>query len=277
MNYRIVVMTYKRKDFAALKLLEQDDSFTMWLAVRKEEYENGFYDHLKSNPRIQFLLLENVSDAGDTRQRIIDMCHEQGVEFVVELDDTVSSIFDPNNNSATIASCIEDTIKRMQTDKFADRIMCATLMKRSARVQYNDYGAFFIQAVVINAKKLMEESSVRFRKVKDCGFDDFTFTYELHSHGWFIIKSHACRKARSWMPHKATAGGTHADTIDIEKCCKINDERCYRTIDYLMTKYHSHPHIGIVQHCVYVKDVMYRFISLQVSFPLNKMLAVTKS
>ena len=240
MKYRVVVMTYKRKQFNALNLLSKDANLELYLAVRKSEYDNGYYDHLKNKHNLKFMLLTNSTDAGDTRQEILEKCYADNIDYCIQLDDAVNNLYNPKDKTMSITDCILASINELTNNINSNKII-AMAFKENCKY-LSTMHAFATQAFMINVK-LMMSSKIKFVQTKICGFDDTTFTYEAYANNFYIIYSKNCnRDCRSWKPTILKSGGCHIETSSIEQQIIKSNYRMQLCANYL-SKYKNYKKI----------------------------------
>ena len=228
-NYIVTCLTYKRKYPKIFDMLFKDPELVIHFGVRREEYENGFYDNWKDNSQIKFILLDNVVDAGDTRQKILDACHEMKYKYVVQFDDTVRNIRHMRK-TYTATKCIETAIEEIENSELNpigfEFVRAGTTERKTHKA--------YIQAWIINIERLFE-TGIRFKCVKDVGWDDFVFSWEVHNTGFYTITDpDLVRVAKSTYPWANEAGGTHVgESFDVKSMIEKNNARCQKAKQYL--------------------------------------------
>lgn len=230
-DYIVTCLTYKRQSPKILKMLENDPKLTIWFGVRREEYENGFYDDWKYNPQIQFLLLDNCVDAADTRNKLLDAAYDMGVKYCVQLDDTVTSLSTRLSLRSSPTRAIEDAIDLIERN--ADKnVIGVEFMRRGGNTI--KFHKTLIQAWVIDLRK-WKESGVRFRPIAEVGWDDFVFSWELFNRGYCVMAHYMLvRIAKSTYPWANEPGGTHVgEQLTVDSCIAKNNERCTKTKRWL--------------------------------------------
>lgn len=234
-NYIVTCLTYKRKEPKIFKMLDRDPKLVIHFGVRREEYENGFYDDWKWNPQIKFILLDNVVDAGDTRQKILEACHKMGYKYVVQFDDTVQSIrYDGKTCSHT--RCIEYAIEEMEKSELNPIGFEFVRFGMTAPRKHKAY----IQAWIIDVQRLFD-AGIHFRTVKEVGWDDFVFSWEVHNKGFYTITNpKIVRVAKSTYPWANEPGGTHVnDSFDEAAMIKKNNDKCLKAMNWLKEHYNA--------------------------------------
>lgn len=230
MNYIVTCLTYKRKNPKIFKMLKRDPKLKISFGVRREEYNAGFYDDWKNNPQVDFILLDNVVDAGDTRAKILTACWQSGFKYVVQLDDTVEDLKYFKRPEITPTQCIELAILEME-EHGLDPIGFEFVRSAKARKIRKAY----IQAWIIDVQRLFD-AGINFRCVKDVGWDDFVFSWEVHNAGFYTITDPNLRRvAKSTYPWANEAGGTHVgESLDADSCIAKNDARCAQAKQWLV-------------------------------------------
>lgn len=232
-NYIVTCLTYKRKDPKIFKMLKDDDQLVIHFGIRKEELAGGYYDewmNLEFANRIQFIPLYNVIDAGDTRQKILDWVHAHGYQYCIMLDDTVEVLRDDRLNCTKASVVIENAIKAIESSDLNPigleflRPGCTTIKKRKV----------YLQAWIIDVKRLFD-AGITFRCVKDVGWDDFVFSWEVHNHGFYTLGlPWFTRIAKSSYPWANQPGGTHVgEDFDVQRMIEKNNAKCRQAKAYL--------------------------------------------
>lgn len=232
-NFIVTCLTYKRKSPPILNMLKENPQLVIWFGVRKEDYDAGFYDEWKENEQVRFILLENVSDAAETRNAIIEFCYKANFKYIIQFDDTITKLKDEEQNSNDVLHCIKAAIELMETEPH-DPI--AYVFRRFTRYKVR---ATMIQAWVANTKRLYE-SGVRFRRIDEVGWDDFVFTYELHERGNFVVASPRLKlDMQQWSPWDAIPGGTHsaAELENYEKTMQRFNNRNKTCLEWVNSHY----------------------------------------
>lgn len=235
----IVIMTYKRKNFKAMNLIEQNQDLMFYLAVRKDELENGFYNEPQfEKQNIMFLPLTNVHDAGDTRQRINEEIYKRGYDYVFVLDDTVENIYDKSNKQKSLSDILDETIQYIKSDIYSDKIAGFVFHKRFVRKKYC---SFLCQAIILNLNLLLKYG-IQYYKISECGFDDFTITFDILKKGLYILNHKDFkRKSKGTGPLHAIPGGTHIDeSFDVNNLINRFNERNKKTYDFNYSRHGKH-------------------------------------
>lgn len=233
MNYVVTCLTYKRKDPKILTMLKSDPSLKITFGVRREEYVSGFYsDWEKADwcEQVRFALLDNIVDAGDTRQKILDWAHDKGYQYCVMLDDTVEALRDEQFPDAPPSVVIENAINVIEQSELKPigleflRPGCSVAKKRKA----------YIQAWIIDIERLFD-ANIKFESVRDVGWDDFVFSWQVHNAGFYTLGlPRFTRIAKSTYPWANQPGGTHVgESFDVQKMIDKNNARCKQTKEYL--------------------------------------------
>lgn len=232
-DYIVTCLTYKRINPAILGMLKRDEHLHISFGVRREELASGFYNswmHEDWYERVSFIPLDNVIDAGDTRQKILDAVLRMGFTYCVMLDDTVENLRDTRWPLSEPSEVIEDALEAMKMHwpnpiglEFL-RPGCTIEKTRKA----------YIQAWIIDVKRL-HEANIQFKPVRDVGWDDFVFSWEVHNAGFYTIGlPWYVRIAKSTYPWANQPGGTHVgEDFDIQKMIDKNNARCKQAKEYL--------------------------------------------
>lgn len=230
MTYIVTCLTYKRKHPKIMKMLAANPQLVVHFGVRREEFESGYYDEWKNNPQIKFLLLDNVIDAADTRQKILDQCYKMGYEYVVQFDDTVTDIVCTKDKNLNVNDCIELAIHQIETS--ALNAIGFEFVKPGCK-QFKIRKAY-IQAWIINVRKLYK-ANIHFRLIKEVGWDDFVFSWEVHNAGFYTLADpNLVRKSKSLYPWANEAGGTHVnESFNIDDMIAKNNARCAKAKQWL--------------------------------------------
>lgn len=232
-NYIVTCLTYKRKDPKIFTMLREDKTLTIYFGVRREELNAGFYEDWKTlefADRIKFIPLDNVIDAGDTRQKILDWCYDKGYKYVVQFDDTVRFLRNTCAPYISTSSIIRSAIDVIEAH---DKKPIGFVFDRPGSKNYK-IRKTYIQAWIIDVQRL-HASGVKFRCVKDVGWDDFVFSWEVHNAGYFTVTDpHLIRFAKSTYPWANEAGGTHVgESFDVESMIAKNNARCVKAKQFL--------------------------------------------
>ena len=236
-EYIVTCLTYKRKQPKIFEMLKSDAKINIWFGVRREELESGYYDDWKSLPfadRIHFIPLDDVVDAGDTRQKILDWCYVQGYKYVVQFDDTVRKIKNTQHDTWTTTTCIKYALAQMKDDPLNP--IGFEFVRRNMKIRKTRKA--YIQAWIIDVQRL-HDAGINFRTVKETGWDDFTFSWEVHNAGFYTITDPTLvRVAKSSYPWANEAGGTHVgEDMTVQAMIDKNNAKCAQCKAFLETKF----------------------------------------
>ena len=211
-NVMICIPTYKRKFFAALGLITTNPDLIFHLCVRKEEYENGFYDNeIFKQPNIRFVLLENVNCIGETREAILQESIKRGYKYCMMIDDTTYCIHDTTNRMYTLSSIINSCLFRFETDEFKDKAFSFIFSRKAFSNSANKQKTYFIsqlcQVYIINLA-LVQEYDLHFKRMDLVGVEDLIFYFEACTKGLVALSD--TRFIRTGlMPSVKKEGGCH--------------------------------------------------------------------
>lgn len=211
----IFIPTYKRLEFKALELLK-DPNIRLNLCVRHSELEKGFYDDLK-HPRINYVDIGiDVIDLGDTRQRILDYCYENGITYCVMFDDTVSQVYNLAHDKSA-AECIQECISQMKENQELNVMYAFSHEQRKHHAQDINTRYFLhcpAQAFIINTK-LAHEHNIQFKPLSICGIEDMAFFIDTIKEGLLTCTNRQINIIVE-TTLKAKKGGTHTDSYSVE-------------------------------------------------------------
>ena len=103
-NYTIYVPTYNRTTIPVLQMLNEDKQLSITLCIRRgtESMYQSFKDKYRN--RLQFLILDDVHDIGDTRAAILDYSKQRD-DYCIMFDDCINGV-----KIEDIEMCISDII-----------------------------------------------------------------------------------------------------------------------------------------------------------------------
>lgn len=229
MKWGLFVPTYKRKEPLILQMLHKDLNLVINLCVRHEELENGFYDHLKDNKRVNLIDLgTGLKNLGDTRQRIIDYCKENRIDYCCMFDDCICDVYDK-----TLSNSITDTLRNcifsMATAKYAEYIVGYSFVKLryfdtktgELKVKKNHNlkdEQYFVsypgQAIILNVN-LLSKYDINYHSLDEVGFEDAALFGDTVKAG-LIWSGNVNVGIDGAVPNVPKAGGSHHDNFDVE-------------------------------------------------------------
>lgn len=241
--YKICIPTYNRKDLLCLELLK-DPTIELNLFVRQEALDEGFYDFLKNHKRVNLISLgRDVKDIGDTRERILQHCVDENVDYCVMLDDGVYDLyiqrdeFSRDNQHKVIEELIHAIEHRpnglpcagggFRKDDalFADGVRKKINFGITCR---NMLGFTPTQAIILNVK-VCKEYDLHYKTLDVVGFEDCAFYVDALKKGLvFVTPWNCCFGAV--VPNSTKSGGNHSLNENVEH---KYDKQAYTCREYL--------------------------------------------
>ena len=229
MNYAICIPTYKRKKPLSLELLNTEA--TLHYFVRPEEDDAHFYDEMKKIKNVEIHRLKyGLYELGETRENILEWCRENNIRYCVMLDDGVYQF--------NMIHCIDEIVEKMNSMPYNVigasfyKTQCETLdgerhcisTKNTICRRSDIFGSVPTQAVLIDVKKA-KELNLHYKSLDEVGFEDCAFFIDA-------IKKKAvfvCNPTWTFaaiVPNAKKAGGSHEQTISLERKYDIQMKRC---------------------------------------------------
>lgn len=85
----IAIPSYKRPQATAIKRLK-DVPLDKYLFIRPEDYDS--YKPIAEENGFKIIKLKNVTNIGNTRQKLVEYCHSKGFEWVFMFDDDIQKV-----------------------------------------------------------------------------------------------------------------------------------------------------------------------------------------
>lgn len=213
----IFIPTYKRKMFKALLLLK-DKNIRLNLCVRHSEIENNFYSNFNDIERITLIDLgDNISDIGDTRERIINYCQEKNIQYCIMLDDTVSDIYHLSKN-LSISECLQLCISQMKENQELNILFALSTEQRKHHAQDITTKYFLhcpAQGFIIDTQ-LCKKYNINFKSLKISGSEDMAFFIDTIKNGLLTCTNYLVNMTVE-TTLKQKSGGTHTDKYSVER------------------------------------------------------------
>lgn len=252
-NLIVCVPSFRRKWPAILSFIRYTEDVTFYLCVRKEEYDNGYYNEVQFDLlNLKFMLLENVSCIGETRDAILQKSIELGYKYCLMMDDTQYGIHDTTNRIQTFKTILSNCIDRFETDPFANRAIAFNFARKAFSTDVKRQKTYFItqlcQTYIINLE-LVKKYDLHFKRMDVVGVEDLTFYAESYLKGLIVLSDTRFIRIGQ-MPSVKKSGGCHVGN-EHRKERDVQNER-FAT----MLKYFADNNLDI--NCIkYVDSVLY--------------------
>lgn len=245
-NWKLCVPTYGRKNPLILRMLDNDDELEINFFVRQEDINAGFYDELALRDRVNIISLGfGLHELGETRQRIIDWCLDNGVRYCCMFDDGITNV-DHACCAYTISEIFDTCIALMQHDKYHDKMVGWSFHKRwgiyedGRQVRWNDANVadeeYFLtmpaQALIIDCYK-MTDNNITYKSLDEVGFEDCAFFADCVKKG-LIFGARRHIRIDGIVPNQKKKGGSHVDSESPEEKYDIQNARCMKYIGPMM-------------------------------------------
>ena len=245
-KWRLCVPTYKRKSPLILNMLEKDENLEIYFCCRNEEIETGFYDDLSRLDRVHIVNLgDGLTELGETRQRVLEYCKNEGVQYCCMFDDGISNVVNELTNDS-ISNVFTSCIDLMENDKLSEYIIGFTFTKRyylndisntwkkRHNTEVKDRNYFLVhagQAVMINVDKAFEHN-ISYKNMNICGFEDAAFEGDSIKEG-LIWAGRKHIMIDGLVPNCAKPGGSHHDNFNIESKYDKQNKLCYNYLNMM--------------------------------------------
>lgn len=244
-NWKICIPTYKRKKPLSLMLLDRDEKIELNYFVREEELESGFYDALQKIDRVNVISLgRGLHELGETRERIMQYCRQENVDYCVMLDDGVFNL-DYTRCDLSISELFRRIENRIEKDKEKDRIVGFSLVKAVAKtLAYEKFVNIYpyaclstqidylanvpTQAVILNVKQC-EKYDLHYKSLDEVGFEDCAFFVDALKKGC-LFASNIAYTFSAIVPNAKKEGGSHEHTTSLELKYDTQMLRCRKYI-----------------------------------------------
>ena len=250
-NWKLYVPTYMRKSPRILEMLKKDKNLEMTFFVRKDLFENGYYNELKNIDRLEFVLLENVHDLGDTREQMMIHAKKNNIKYVVMFDDCIDSLIDVNDLSKPISNCINECVNRLMTDKLKEFCIMFEFYRKSRHYSNMPLSSKYflenpIQAFIVNVDLAFKEK-INFHTKEIVGVEDEAFFAETLQHG-LITCSNSDFIIDGELPGVKKEGGDHHNN-DFSQ-----EDKLYDKLEKLRREYNGNMY-GVYQTKRYRKTI----------------------
>lgn len=208
----ICVPSYRRKNPLILALVECCPDLTFHFCVRASEFNNGFYDEPQfKKDNIRFMLLENVSCIGETREAILQESIRLGYKFCLMIDDTQFCIHDASNRIQFFDTILDNCLRRFETDPLKDKAFSFIFSRKSFSLSQNKQETYFItqlcQTYILNLE-LIQQYDLHFKRMDVVGVEDLIFYFEACCKGLVALSDTRFLRVGQ-MPSVKKKGGCH--------------------------------------------------------------------
>ena len=269
--YALCVPTYGRKRPKILDMLKADRNITINFFVRGEDYDSSFYDELKTIERVNvYSLGYGLHEIGETRQRIVEWCRSNNIEFCFMFDDGVTNLVNTVNSCKTITEIMEDVVNYMQRDPLKRKLVGWSFHKRFGeysngnKVLWDDshvkneryFLTLPVQAIVINIKMMFKHNLV-YKSLDEVGLEDCAFFADCVKKG-LIFGARKYLVIDGVVPNETKSGGNHTKSESLEKKYDTQNRRCLKYIGpmmgvYLEKRYRSYTN-GLLSYVIFDTD-----------------------
>ena len=211
-NYTIYVPTYNRTTIPALRMLKKDKNLSITLCIRRgtESMYQTFKDKYKN--RLQFLVLDNVHDIGDTRAAILNYS-KQHDDYCIMFDDCIDGIA-IRNVERKISDIIEHCIWFLREKQLlleSDVIAYTFFREGNKFVGVNIYDEVLVgcplQAFIID-NKVAAKHNVNFKSMDIVGLEDIAFLVDAMKEDCVTVSMQSI-SITGKLPNVQVKGGNH--------------------------------------------------------------------
>jgi len=257
----ICIPTYKRKWPAILSFIRYTDDIQFTLCVRKEDYEEGYYDEPQFDmPNLGFMLLENVHCIGETREQILQTSIKLGYKYCMMMDDTQYGLHDTSNRITTFKTILQNCLDRFETDIFRDRAFAFNFGRKAMSNDVKRQKTYFIsqlcQTYIINLA-LVQKYDLHFKRMDLVGVEDLVFYIEAVNKGLVALSDTRFIRIGQ-MPSVKKTGGCHYGN-EKRKERDVQNERFATMVKYLSTIEYDTNLLKFMQSVLHPGTSYYKF------------------
>lgn len=259
----ICIPSYKRKNPRILSFIQKNPQIQFFFCVRKDEYENGFYNEPQFTlNNISFMLLENVHCIGETREQIMQNCIKLQKKYCFMIDDTQ---FDFKYDDYSFDEILKYCLERLQNNKYADKAFSFIFSRKHSNELY--FGSQFCQAYILNLD-IIKEYDLHFKPMNEVGIEDLTFYCEAAQKGLIALCDGRIVRVGE-IPSVKKEGGCHVGNEHREEI-DVQNERHAKFIAYYEKMHYDKRFIQKVNSILFPGSWYYKFDTLRVRKMLIK-------
>lgn len=266
-NYTIYVPTYNRTTIPALQMLNKDKQLSITLCIRRgtESMYQSFKNKYRN--RLQFLILDDVHDIGDTRAAILDYSNQHD-DYCIMFDDCIDDV-----KIEDVKICISDIIDyciQFLSEKqryFEPDIIAYTFFREGNRfVGVDPYDYILVgcplQAFIID-NKVAVKHNVNFKSMDIVGLEDIAFLIDAMKEDCVTVSmQHVSIVGK--LPNVQVKGGNH----EVDENFELKRDKSHAILEkyigdmygVMYTKKYRRTLNQIVTYCVldysYFRDVL---------------------
>lgn len=214
-NLVICVPTYKRKNPKILKMVADNPNVEFHFCVRRELYEQGFYQHLLNIKNIRIVPFNNLTNIGNTRREIVNFANWLGKKYCMMIDDTQTEIYDYKKQTNDLKIITDDIIQRFEEDNFQYYAASFTIGKRKKKEQHLYFQGQLCQVFILNLE-VLNRYGINFKDCDEVGIEDLAFNIDCIAKG--LINLSDSRYVRRGLPPCLNKeGGNHHESDNYDE------------------------------------------------------------
>ena len=244
-NILICIPTYRRQFIDAMCMIKNNPQIRFNICVRKDEYENGYYDipFFDGNDNVRFIKLENVDDIGTTREAILNYAYDHDYKYVLMIDDTIYSIVNIGRKMSFVG-ILHNCLDRLENDPLASKAFGFIFPYHSQRLD-TYFNTQLCQTYILNTK-VCKENDLHFYRLKEVGVEDLYFYYQAVKKGlvalsdkqFVRIGQHPSAPNRKGGCHDENKRGSDEQTERMNKLLEVIENDSEHDKEYI-EKVHS--------------------------------------
>ena len=208
----ICIPTYKRKWPVILSLIDACPELTFNFCVRRSEFESGYYDEPQfKKDNIQFIMIDNVSCIGETREAILQICKSFDIKYCLMIDDTQFGLHDASNRIDNFKTILLNCLRRFENDPFSDRAFAFTFSRKAYSTTPLNKDRYFVsqlcQTYILNID-ICKKYDLHFEPMNVVGIEDLMFYFKAACKGLVALSDTRFLRI-GLMPSVKKKGGCH--------------------------------------------------------------------
>lgn len=209
----ITIPTYKRKWPNFLQLVRQCDNLTFHVFVRENDYNNGYYNEPQFDlPNIKFVLLNDVHELGETRERMLQYAINNNYKYNLQMDDSQYGLQDTTGKINYFDSILLNCINRFETDIYKDKAFAFNFARKAysnnIKKQKTYFLSQFCQTFILNCE-ICKQYDLHFHCLDYCGLEDLSFIIHAVNKGLIELSDTRFIKTGTAPCLPSSKGGCH--------------------------------------------------------------------